>query len=98
VNICLYRVEYNQGSSNFPRMAIDRKTAISLELISNAKSGNQKDSLFGVINFTKTIVGARLLRATILRPLTDIITLETRLDLVEMLLKIIKCLLVSQIF
>ena len=68
-------------------MVIDRKTAISLELISNSKSGNQKDSLFGVINYTKTVVGARLLRATLLRPLTDITTLETRLDLVETLLK-----------
>ncbi len=51
-------------------MSIDRRTALHLELISNAQSGNQKESLFGVINHTKTVVGGRLLRSSILRPST----------------------------
>lgn len=91
-------------------MSIDRRTATNLELISNTRSGNQKESLFGVINHTKTVVGARLLRSNILRPstgedkravalfsaayrsnllpaLTDIPTITTRLDVVELFLR-----------
>ena len=78
------RVEY--CTSTVGRMSIDRRTAINLELISNLKNGSQKESLFGAVNYTKTVVGARLLRANILRPSTDITTLEMRLDVVELLL------------
>jgi hypothetical protein len=49
--------------------------AINLELVVNARTGNQKESLFGAINHTKTTVGARFLRAEILRPSTDRATL-----------------------
>eukprot|EP01038_Epipyxis_sp_PR26KG_P013442 gene13442-18022_t len=78
------RLVFNEGDSN--RMSIDRRAAINLELITNAKSGTQNESLFGFINKTKTAVGARLLRSSILNPSTDIITINTRLDLVEALL------------
>lgn len=53
------RVDY--CTSVVGRMSIDRRTAINLELISNLRTGSQKESLFGAINFTKTVVGARLL-------------------------------------
>ncbi len=78
------RLEYCSSSSG--RLNIDRKTALSLELIINS-SGNNKECLFGIINNTKTTVGARLLKSNILRPHTDAVTIETRLDLVELLLK-----------
>lgn len=78
------RVEY--GTSCSSRMNLDRRTAVNLELICNAKTGKQKESLFGVINYTKTVIGARLLRSNILRPTTDIETISMRLDLVEDLL------------
>jgi DNA mismatch repair protein MSH4 len=83
------RVEY--CTSSVGRMSIDRRTAINLELISNLRSGGQKESLFGAINYTKTVVGARLLRANILRPSTDIATLEMRLDVVELFLSNNRC-------
>ncbi|CAM9603702.1 unnamed protein product [Ectocarpus sp. 4 AP-2014] len=67
-------------------MYIDRSTAKELELITDARSGGQKKSLFGVINRTRTAVGARLLRSTILGPCTDIATIEERLDLVTFFL------------
>ena len=73
-------------TSSVGRMAIDRRTSINLELISHVRTGNQKDSLFGAINHTKTVVGARLLRANILRPSTNIATLQMRLDVVELFL------------
>lgn len=47
------RVEF---TANFNvRVGIDRRTCINLELIANMKTGNQKTSLFGCINFTKTV-------------------------------------------
>jgi DNA mismatch repair ATPase MutS len=57
-------------SATSGKLNIDRRTAANLELISNARSGNQKESLFGAIDHTKTVVGARLLRSNILRPST----------------------------
>lgn len=47
------RVEYVSLISN--KMIIDRRTAINLELISNARTGGQNESLFGVIDHTKTV-------------------------------------------
>lgn len=62
------RIEY--ASSMTGRCNIDRRTSLNLELINNTKNGSQKESLFGVINYTRTIVGARLLKTNILRPST----------------------------
>jgi hypothetical protein len=58
------------GSSTATKMSIDRRTAMHLELIGNVRTGSQKESLFGTIDHTKTVVGARLLRSNILRPST----------------------------
>ena len=69
------------------KLNIDRRSAINLEIISNSKTGNQKSSLYGAINFTKTKVGSRYLKSNLLRPSTDLITIETRLDTIELLLK-----------
>ena len=38
------------------------------------------------MNHTKTVPGARFLKANILRPSTDLTTIETRLDIIELLL------------
>jgi DNA mismatch repair protein MSH4 len=69
------------------RMVIDRRTALNLELISNTQSGKQRDSVFGVINFTRTVVGARFLRSTLLRPLNSVAAINLRLDMVEQLIR-----------
>ena len=68
-------------------MLIDGKTSCALEIISNSCSGDQKRSLFGCMNYTRTVVGERLLKASLLRPSTDLLTIETRLDAVESLLR-----------
>lgn len=52
-----------------------------------APRGAGDGSLFGVLNHTKTSVGARLLRAQLLSPCTDGPTLTTRLDCVAELLQ-----------
>lgn len=58
----------------------------SLELLVNARTGDQKASLFGVLHHTRTTVGTRLLRANILSPCNDLVTLHARLDAVSALL------------
>jgi DNA mismatch repair protein MSH4 len=79
------RIEFGISSSG--KISIDRRTAFNLELICNAKNGAQSDSLFGLLNFTKTAVGASLLRRTILNPSSDIPTINMRLDTVETFLR-----------
>jgi DNA mismatch repair protein MSH4 len=79
------RLKFCTGSQC--QMNIDSRTAASLELISSSFDGNQKDSLFGTINCTKTIVGARLLKSNLLRPLNEHSTLNMRYDFVEFILK-----------
>lgn len=49
-------------NSSFNRMAIDRGTAMHLELVSNLEDGNQKQSLFGALNKCKTSVGSKFLK------------------------------------
>ncbi|RPA93986.1 hypothetical protein L873DRAFT_1837804 [Choiromyces venosus 120613-1] len=74
------RVKY-QGSEG--SMLIDFSTVHSLELIQNLQNPKSTDCLFGLLNNTLTAMGARLLRASILQPLTDLSTLNARLDAVE---------------
>lgn len=64
-------------------MLIDKNTAVDLELITNAVSSKSKHSLFGLLNHTFTPMASRLLRSNILAPLTDVETIETRLDAVQ---------------
>eukprot|EP00941_MAST-03F_sp_MAST-3F-sp1_P003722 g3722.t1 len=68
-------------------MIIDHVSARHLEIVTNARTGKQKaGTLFAIINRTKTTVGARKLRSTLLCPPSDPGTIEVRLDTVESLL------------
>ncbi|EIW86225.1 hypothetical protein CONPUDRAFT_45677 [Coniophora puteana RWD-64-598 SS2] len=64
-------------------MMIDPETARNLELVNNITYKKSSHSLFGVMNHTYTPMAARLLRATILAPITVEASLESRLDAVE---------------
>ncbi len=79
------RMDYQSGSKN--RMFIDRKSAVNLELVRNIRNGSKQDSLFGVMNHTKTSVGAALLRKNLLNPCADITTIRLRLSVVESFLR-----------
>ncbi|KAJ1497639.1 MutS protein msh4 [Coelomomyces lativittatus] len=68
-------------------MMIDTFTARTLELVRSTLPAQSKTTLFDTLNFTKTMMGARLLRWTILQPLTDLETIENRLDAVDELSK-----------
>ncbi len=75
----------NSGGKN--RMAIDRTTLLQLELLINAKTGKTKDSLVSSIDCTKTTVGTRLLRTTLMAPPCRSDTIHARLDLVDSFLE-----------
>ncbi|CAI9613738.1 unnamed protein product, partial [Staurois parvus] len=62
---------------------IDSASAQSLELLVNNRDTRNNHSLFGVLNNTKTPGGSRRLRANILEPLTDLESINTRLDCVQ---------------
>lgn len=67
-------------------MSIDSVTARNLELVHTLTDANA--SLFAMMNHTKTNMGARLLRNCILQPLTDLATIESRLDCTKELLEV----------
>ncbi|KAH8147392.1 uncharacterized protein LAJ45_08548 [Morchella importuna] len=74
------RIKY-QGSEG--SMLIDFSTVHSLELIQNLQNAKSTECLFGLLNNTLTPMGARLLRSNVLQPLTNVSTLNARLDALE---------------
>ncbi|KAJ1973114.1 MutS protein msh4 [Dimargaris xerosporica] len=60
----------------------DAATAYNLELVASTQRGS-RNTLFGVLNHTLTPMGARLLRKTIMQPLTDTSAIQDRYDLVD---------------
>ncbi|GAB4156851.1 MAG: DNA mismatch repair protein MutS [Candidatus Dojkabacteria bacterium] len=59
-------------------MVLDRATVRNLDLVANSFSGNIKDSLFGILDETRTLVGRRTLYSWILNPLLDIEQIQSR--------------------
>lgn len=78
-------VSVNSGGRN--RMVIDRSTLLQLELLINAKTGKTRNSLVSSIDCTKTTVGTRLLRTTLMAPPCRSDTINARLDLVDSFLE-----------
>jgi DNA mismatch repair protein MutS len=62
-------------------LVLDPSSIRNLELVESV-NGDSKDTLLGVINRTRTGMGARLLRAWLLRPSIDPRQIEARLDAV----------------
>ncbi|MEA3356218.1 MAG: DNA mismatch repair protein MutS, partial [Candidatus Bipolaricaulota bacterium] len=67
------------------RMDLDPFTIRSLELVRPMRTGQRKATLLHVIDRTVTSMGRRLLRRSILAPMTDRRAIEDRLDAVESL-------------
>ncbi len=63
-------------------MAMDRVTMLNLELVTNRESTSKQASLYGLLNYTKTAMGARKLKSVIQSPIYHIKRLEARLDAV----------------
>lgn len=67
-------------------MLLDHNTVQTLELIENAKTGHQRGgSLFAAVNNTKTAMGSRLMRSSLLQPLKNPGMIHARLDAVDRL-------------
>ena len=65
-------------------LLLDYNTVQTLELIENAKTGQQRGgSLFACINQTKTAMGSRLMRSSLLQPLKNPSIINARLDAVD---------------
>lgn len=64
-------------------MALDMFTRSNLELTKTLREGKVRGSLFGVLDYTKTSMGARLLKRSIGEPLQDIKAIDERLDTVQ---------------
>lgn len=77
-------------------MRINRQTAINLELInstkpitnSNTSTNSNGNSIFQILNHTKTVVGWRLLRANLLEPSAGILlaSIQTKSSLAIIIL------------
>ena len=64
------------------RLQLDASALRNLEVIKNVRDGGKKDTLFDVLDKTKTPMGTRLLRKWLEAPLTDINAINRRLDCV----------------
>ncbi|TMW68241.1 hypothetical protein Poli38472_005709 [Pythium oligandrum] len=72
-------------SSN--KLLLDQATITSLELVRCSRGDSTRQSLWGILNNTKTSAGNRLLRSTMLQPLRHLKTIQNRQDAVEIFLK-----------
>lgn len=68
-------------------LILDATALKNLEVVKNLRDGSKKDTLFNVLDFTKTALGNRLLRRWLESPLVDIAAINRRLDAVEELFK-----------
>ena len=68
-------------------LILDATALKNLEVVKNLRDGSKKDTLFDVLDFTKTPLGNRLLRRWLESPLVDIAAINRRLDAVEELFK-----------
>jgi DNA mismatch repair protein MutS len=64
-------------------LVIDALTRRNLELVENAVDGSRRGTLIGVLDLTRTPMGARRLRQWLLRPLAELEPIQDRLDAVE---------------
>jgi DNA mismatch repair protein MutS len=68
--------------SSATRLAIDTATRRSLELAANSRDGRRDGSLLSTLDRTVTCLGARLLADWLSAPLTDVASINERLDAV----------------
>ena len=67
-------------NSSDDKMILDRATLRNLELSQTMREKKKKGSLLGILDRTKTAMGARLMRKSVTEPLTDIKRINRRLD------------------
>ncbi len=68
-------------------LILDATALKNLEIVRNLRDGSKKNTLFDVLDCTKTPLGNRLLKRWLESPLTDITAINRRLDSVDELFK-----------
>ena len=68
-------------------LKLDFNTVRNLELINTIKNNNFKKTLFNVLDHCATAMGSRFLKRSIMFPLTNLKSINHRLDIVEQLTK-----------
>lgn len=64
-------------------MVLDAVAVRNLELVKNLRTGQANESLLGVIDYTLTSPGSRLLKNWLLHPLLDLVEISNRQQAVE---------------
>ncbi|MBR2519613.1 MAG: DNA mismatch repair protein MutS [Selenomonadaceae bacterium] len=68
-------------------LILDATALRNLEVVRNLRDGSKKNTLFDVLDQTKTALGTRLLKRWLESPLVDVTAINRRLDAVEELYK-----------
>jgi len=74
-----------QGTDDEAYVIIDEASQRNLEITRNLRDGGREYSLLGVVDYTKTAMGARAIKARLERPLRSPCAINQRLDAVEAL-------------
>lgn len=69
--------------SNSEFMILDSVTLRNLEIVKNVRDEGNENSLYRILNCTKTPMGSRTLKKWLLKPLLSVETINLRLDAVE---------------
>ena len=68
-------------------LILDANTLKNLEIVRNLREGSKKDTLFAILDYTKTPLGNRLLKRWLESPLLEITAINRRLEAVDELFK-----------
>jgi len=92
-----YLIEYNQSDikhissirikNYLDEMMLDSNTVKSLEILKNSYSNTEENTLFEMLNKTRTNMGKRLLRNWVINPLVNIEKINKRASIVDCFFK-----------
>jgi DNA mismatch repair protein MutS len=68
-------------------LALDHTSRRNLEITENIRTHDKRDTLLGLLDRTKTAMGARLMRRWLSYPLTELSLIQKRQDAVEILIE-----------
>ena len=79
----LYHIRWIEKRENRNYLILDNSTRKHLELVENQSDGGKSATLFGVLDYTKTAMGSRLLKWVIQNPIRSLEEIKKRQDRVE---------------
>jgi len=79
----LIHINTLQTYSNSEFMILDSVTLRNLEIVKNVRDEGDENSLYRILNYTRTPMGSRILKKWLLKPLLSVEKINLRLDAVE---------------